>query len=94
VSLRVVIAVRSDSKSTFEQLLGLSQIRDELMRRIFFAIANLVARVRYTIIFDHLKRSYNIAGLLLEQGKMKEENGKMMGDFNALPAIMPAALCV
>jgi hypothetical protein len=91
---RVVIAVRSDSKSTDEQLLGLSHIRDALMRRVFFAIANLVARVRYTIIFDHLERFYNVAGLLLEHWKMKEGKGKMMGNFNALPAIMPAALCV
>ena len=41
---RVVIAVRNDSKSTVEQLLGLSQIRDAVMRRIFFAIANLLAK--------------------------------------------------
>ena len=70
---RILIAIRSDSKSTVEQLLGLSQIRDGLMRRIFFAISNLLTRVRYTIIFHHLKRSHNIAGLLLEQWKIKEE---------------------
>ena len=65
---RVVIAVRNDSKSTVEQLLGLSQIRDAVMRRIFFAIANLLAKVRQiVIIFSHLQRSYNTAGLLLEQ---------------------------
>jgi hypothetical protein len=70
---RVIIAVRSDSKSTVEQLRGLSQIRDAVMRRIFFAIANLLAKVRQTIIvFSHLKRSYNIAGLLLEQRKIYE----------------------
>jgi hypothetical protein len=38
---RVIIAIRSDSKSTVEQLQGLTQIRDSIMRRIFFAIANL-----------------------------------------------------
>jgi hypothetical protein len=92
---RVVIAVRSDSKSTVEQLLGLSQIRDALMRRIFFAIAKLLSKVRHIIIFDHLKRSYNMAGLLLEQWKMKEGKGKMMDDFNALTAaVMPAALYI
>lgn len=63
--MRVVIAARSDSKSTVEQLPGLSQIRDALMRRIFFAKANLVAKVRHIIrIFNNLKRSYKIAGLL------------------------------
>jgi hypothetical protein len=89
---RVVIAVRSDSKSTVEQLLGLSQIRDGLMRRIFFAISNLLTRVRYTIIFDHLKRSHNIAGLLLEQWKIKEGKVKGRADFNVVPLLLPAAL--
>jgi hypothetical protein len=65
---RIVIVVRSDSKSTVEQLLGLCQIRDTVMRRIFFAIANLLAKVmQIVIIFSHLQRSYNTAGLLLEQ---------------------------
>lgn len=32
---RVIIAVRSDFKSTVEQLLGRSKIRDTVMRRIF-----------------------------------------------------------
>jgi hypothetical protein len=91
---RVVIAVRSDSKSTVEQLLGLSQIRDVLMRRIFFAIAKLLSKVRHIIIFDHLRRSYNMAGLLLEQWKMKGGKEKGMDDFNALTAIMPAALYI
>ncbi|MDQ3848368.1 MAG: hypothetical protein M3261_05365 [Thermoproteota archaeon] len=70
--IRVLIAIRSDSKSTVEQLLGRSQIRDELMQRIFLAISDLLSRVKYTIIFDYLKRSYNLAGLLLEQWKVKE----------------------
>jgi hypothetical protein len=92
----VIIAVRSDSKSTVEQLRGLSQIRDAVMRRIFFAIANLLAKVRQTIIvFSHLKRSYNIAGLLLEQRKIYEGKWKMMGNFNTLPAVMSAmSLCL
>jgi hypothetical protein len=93
---RVVIAVRSDSKSTVEQLLGLCQIRDAVMRRIFFAIANLLAKVRQIIIiiFSHLQRSYNTAGLLLEQRKMNEGKWKMMSDFNTLPAVMPVVLYV
>jgi hypothetical protein len=93
---RVVIAVRSDSKSTVEQLLGLCQIRDAVMRRIFFAIANLLAKVRQiiVIIFSHLQRSYNTAGLLLEQRKLEEGKWKMMSDFNTLPAVMPAVLYV
>jgi hypothetical protein len=75
---RVIIAVRSDSKSTVEQLQGLSQIRDALMCRIFHAIANLLARIRkIMIVFAHLERSSNIAGLLLEQRKMIDgKNGR------------------
>lgn len=93
---RVTIAVRSDSKSTVEQLLGVSQIRDAVMRRIFFAIANLLAKVRQIIIiiFSNLERSYNTAGLLLEQRKMNEGKWKMRSDFNMLPAVMPSVLYV
>ena len=87
---RIIIAVRSDSKSTVEQLLGLCQIRDTMMRRIFFAIANLLAKIRQVITFSHLQRSHNIAGLLLEQRKMNEGKWKMRDNFNMLPAIMPA----
>ena len=79
---RVVIAVRSDSKSTVEQLRGICQMRDSVMHRIFFAIANLLAKVRQTIIvFSHLERSYNTAGLLLEQRKANEEKWKMIGNL-------------
>jgi hypothetical protein len=42
---RVAIAVRSDSKSTVDQLLGRSTIRDSLMRRISAAIGKLLARI-------------------------------------------------
>jgi len=79
---RVVIAVRSDSKSTVEQLRGICQMRDSVMHRIFFAIANLLSKVRQTIIvFSHLERSYNTAGLLLEQRKANEEKWKMIGNL-------------
>jgi hypothetical protein len=65
------------------------------MRRIFFAIANLLTKVRQIlIIFSHLKRSHNTAGLLLEQRKMNEEKWKTMGDFNMHYQIMPAVLYV
>jgi hypothetical protein len=88
---RVLIAVRSDSKSTVEQLLGLSKIRDTLIRRIFFAIGKLLTKIRHMIIFDHLERSYNTAGILLEQYKMKEGKWRMMNDFHMISTIMPAA---
>jgi hypothetical protein len=75
---RVVVEVRSDSKSTVEQLLGSSEIRDSLMRRIISAIGRLLARMGCTtIVFDHLERSRNIAGLLLEQRRRKERERAM-----------------
>jgi len=74
---RVNICVRSDSKSTVEQLQGLCAIRDVLMQRIFRAIAKLLARIRCTIRFDYLGRSSNIAGLLIEQKRRQEREAQM-----------------
>ncbi len=71
---RVVVEVRSDSKTTVDQLRGTSEIRDLLMRRIISVIGRLLARMDHstTIVFDHLERSRNIAGLMLEQRRRKE----------------------
>ncbi len=77
-SRHVLISVRSDSKSTVDQLLGLCAIRDMVMQRISHAIARLLARIRCTIKFDHLERSQNIAGLLIEQKRRKEREEQMM----------------
>jgi hypothetical protein len=89
----VIIAVRSDSKSTVEQLRGACQIRDRVMRKICFAITNLVAKIsQIVIVFSHLKQSYNTAGLLLEHRKMNQEKWKIVEDFKMLPPIMPPIL--
>jgi hypothetical protein len=77
-SKRVTICVRSDSKSTVDQLLGLCAVRDLLMQRIFRAIAKLLARIRCTITFDYLGRSNNMAGLLIEQKRRKERESQMV----------------
>jgi hypothetical protein len=48
------------------------------MRRIVSVIGKLLARIGCTtIVFDHLERSRNIAGLMLEQRRRKERE-KMM----------------
>ena len=66
--------VRSDSKSTVEQLQGMSEIRDTMLRRICRAITKLlVGMTYYTILFNHLERTRNIAGLLLEQRRRKQK---------------------
>jgi hypothetical protein len=77
-SRRVSICVRSDSKSTVDQLLGICAVRDLLMQRIFRAIAKLLARIRCTITFDYLGRSSNMAGLLIEQKRRKERESQMV----------------
>jgi hypothetical protein len=87
---RVAIAVRSDSKSTVDQLLGRSTIRDSLMRRISAVIGKLLARIKCTITFDHLERSHNIAGLLIEQKRRKERELDM--EQRILPVRAPVFL--
>jgi hypothetical protein len=76
-SRRVTICVRSDSKSTVDQLLGLCAVRDLLMQRIFRVIAKLLAKIRCTITFDYLGRSNNMAGLIIEQKRRKERESQM-----------------
>lgn len=94
---RVAIAIRSDSKSTVDQLLGRSSIRDSLMRRISAVIGKLLARIKCTITFDHLERSHNVAGLLIEQKRRKERELDMEQRTVLVraPAILaqPIALC-
>lgn len=89
---RLVIQVRSDSKSTVEQLRGIAEIRDLVMRRIVFVIGKLLAKIGLTtIVFDHLERSRNIAGLMLEQRRRKEHEKAM--EMASLYRFAPLPLC-
>lgn len=76
---RLTVQIRSDSKSTVEQLLGMAEVRDAMMRRTVTVIGKLLARMGLstTIVFDHLERSRNIAGLMLEQRSRKERERMM-----------------
>jgi hypothetical protein len=94
---RVVVNVRSDSKTSVEQLQGISKVRDGMMRRICSAIRNLLDRMSYMTTFHHLNRTRNIAGLLLEQRQRKEEERRIAywsqnGVYASLPLTMPHAL--
>ena len=91
----LMIEVRSDSKSTVEQLRGVAEIRDLVMRRIVFVIGKLLAKIGCTtIVFDHLKRSRNIAGLMLEQGRRKErEKAIEMASLRSPYRFAPLPLC-
>lgn len=70
---RVIINIRSDSKSTIEQLKGICEIRDKILSRICERI-NGLNYMSYQIIFKYVQRTNNMAGLLLEKrrGKKKE----------------------
>jgi hypothetical protein len=74
-----VIDIRSDSKSTIGQLQGTSEVRDVLLHRICGAIKKLLRIAYYTILFNHLERTRNIAGLLLEQRRRKEKEQFILG---------------
>ena len=49
-----------------------------MLQRICAAIRKLLERMAYLIIFNHLERARNIAGLLLEQRRRKEEEKLIM----------------
>ncbi len=74
----LVITVRSDSKTSVEQLQGVSEVRDAIIRRICGAIRQLLNSMSLVIIFNHLERARNIAGLLLEQRRRKQEEQLLM----------------
>jgi hypothetical protein len=70
------IDIRSDSKSTIEQLRGLSEIRNRMLQRIYVAIKRALNEITfpYAVIFTYLERTRNIAGLMLEQlGRKRRE---------------------
>jgi hypothetical protein len=66
VSKNLNIHIRSDSKSIIEQLIGKSEIKDVLIHRIYDSINRLLLRIPRFIKFSHVKRSKNIAGILLD----------------------------
>ncbi len=78
---QLVVNIRSDSKTSIEQLQGISQVRDTILQRICFAIKRLLKRMPFMILFNHLDRTRNIAGLLLEQRKRKEEEKLLMYQY-------------
>jgi hypothetical protein len=72
---QLTIDVRSDSKSTIEQLHGLSEIRNIMLQRIYRAIKKVLNEITFScnILFNYLERTRNIAGLMLEQLRRKKE---------------------
>ncbi len=63
---RQIIIVRSDSKSTIEQLNEKTEIKDNLIQRIYSSIKRMLDKVAYTIVFDYQSRIENQAGKIIE----------------------------
>lgn len=76
-----VVDVRSDSKTSVEQLQGLSEIRDLMIQKICNAIMALLRRVSHVIVFNHLDRRMNVAGLLLDQRRRRAEEESRMLEY-------------
>ncbi len=60
------VIVRSDSKSTIELLNRKTGIRDDIIRRIYNSILRILKKISCNLIFDHLDRTKNVAGKILE----------------------------
>lgn len=79
---KITIEIRSDSKSTIEQLQGLSEIRDMILQRIFKTIRKflkgLTTTSSCTILFNYLERTRNLAGLMLEQLRRKKKEQQLI----------------
>ena len=60
------VIVRSDSKSTIELLNKKTGIRDDIIRRIYNSIKRILEKISCNLIFNHLDRTKNAAGKILE----------------------------
>jgi hypothetical protein len=78
---QIVVNIRSDSKTCIEQLQGISKVRDAVLQRICTSIRKLLDKMPYMIVFNHLERARNQAGLLLEQRRRKEIEKNLMHQY-------------
>ena len=63
---KIRIDVRSDSRSTIEQLQGISRIRDKKLLVMSKRIMRLLLRNGLRIVFHYVQRNMNIAGVILD----------------------------
>jgi Lhr-like helicase len=63
---RKIIVIRSDSKSTIEQLNKKSKVKDEIIKRVYNSIIRIIEKISCTLVFDYLRRTSNRAGKILE----------------------------
>ncbi|MDR4489837.1 MAG: reverse transcriptase-like protein [Candidatus Nitrosocosmicus sp.] len=71
-----IIVIRSDSKSTIEQLNRRSKVKDDIIKRIYNSIIRIMEKVSCVLVFYYLRRNNNKAGKLLEilrkENKLRE----------------------
>jgi hypothetical protein len=75
--------IRSDSKSTIEQLKGRCGIKDILLQKIYNCINTLLRRIPRNIKFIYIRRDKNIAGILLEEQRRRTRD---MHEHEASPS--------
>src|SRR5918999_5150527 len=74
----IIVSIRSDSRSTVEQLKGICDIRDKILFRISERIRRLLRYISCNVAFKYVQRANNMAGLLLERkAKLKREADKV-----------------
>jgi hypothetical protein len=61
-----IIIIRSDSKSTTEQLNKRSKVKDAIIKRIYNSIIKILEKISCTLVFDYLRRTSNKAGKILD----------------------------
>lgn len=67
-----IIIIRSDSKSTIEQLNKRSKVKDGIIKRVYNSIIKIMEKLSCTLVFDYLRRTNNKAGKILEL--LRKEN--------------------
>lgn len=85
---RLFVNIRSDSKTSVEQLQGISEIRESIMKRICSPIRKLLDRMAYTTVFNHLDRTRNTAGLL-ERRRRKAEKRRLTHHYEKTFMMLP-----
>jgi ribonuclease HI len=61
-----IVIIRSDSRSTIEQLNDRAQINDDIIQWIYRSIKRMLQKSFFVIVFEHLTRTKNRAGKILE----------------------------
>ncbi len=73
-----IIIIRSDSKSTIEQLNKRVKMKDEIIKRVYSSILRILEKISCPLIFDYLNRTDNRAGKILEYVRKDNRTSTML----------------